>query len=145
MCERQGTAGQWWWHYDARTGSVLDGYPVYAIHQDAMGPMALFAVMAAPGRDYTGAIDRSLAWLESSPELGGASLVDEKADLIWRKVARREPRKATRYLQAAASAIHPGLRVPGTDVLFPPRSIDYEDRPYHLGWLMHAFPAASAP
>jgi hypothetical protein len=142
MCARQGAAGQWWWHYDARTGDVLDGYPVYAIHQDAMGPMALLAVMATSKRDYTANIDRSLAWLESAPELDGASLVDDRADLIWRKVARREPRKATRYLQAAASAIHPGLRFPGTDVLFPPRAVDYEDRPYHLGWLMHAFPGS---
>src|SRR5581483_5746119 len=23
MCERQGAAGQWWWHYDCRTGRVL--------------------------------------------------------------------------------------------------------------------------
>src|SRR5262245_45650970 len=132
MCARQGGAGQWWWHYDARTGAVLEGYPVYAIHQDAMGPMALRAVMAASERDYTAAIDRSLAWLESAPELSGGSLVDDAADLIWRKVARREPRKASRYLQAAASAVHPRLRVPGTDLLFPARSIDHEDRPYHL-------------
>jgi hypothetical protein len=26
----QGDAGQWWWHYDSRTGDVVEGYPVYS-------------------------------------------------------------------------------------------------------------------
>ena len=47
ICELQGTAGQWWWHYDYRTGAVIEEYPVYAIHQDAMGPMALHALREA--------------------------------------------------------------------------------------------------
>ena len=34
---------------DVRTGRVIEGYPVYAIHQDAMGPMALFALEDACG------------------------------------------------------------------------------------------------
>jgi hypothetical protein len=140
ICSAQGAAGQWWWHYDQRTGDVVEGYPVYAIHQDAMAPMALIALQHASGRDYSAAVAKGLAWLERAPELEGGTLVDEQADLIWRKVARREPGKTTRYLQAAASALHSGLRVPGTDALFPPVAIDYEDRPYHLGWLFHAFP-----
>lgn len=140
ICATQGDAGQWWWHYDRRTGAVIEGYPVYAVHQDAMAPMALLALQRASGRDYSAAIARGLSWLARSPELEGGSLVDDGADLIWRKVARREPGKATRYLQAAASAVHQGLRFPGTDALFPPGAIDFEDRPYHLGWLFHAFP-----
>ena len=74
------------------------------------------------------------------PELEGGSLIDDGAGLIWRKVARREPGKLSALLQAAASRLHPRLRVPGLDLLFPP-AIDYEDRPYHLGWVLHAFPA----
>lgn len=140
ICRHQGPAGQWWWHYDCRTGSVIEPYPVYAVHQDAMGPMALFAVQDASGRDFAEAVARSLDWLRSSPELDGGSLVDAEAKLIWRKVARAEPGKLSRYLQATASRIHAGLRVPFVDALFRPGAIDYEDRPYHLGWLLHAFP-----
>ena len=139
---RQGPAGQWWWHYDARTGAVVEGYPVYAVHQDAMAPMALDAARRATGLDGTESINRGLDWLESSPELGGGSLVDDAAGLIWRKVARREPRKLSRSLHAAAARLHPRLRAPGLDRLFPPIAVDYEDRPYHLGWLLYAFPPA---
>jgi hypothetical protein len=141
ICARQGPDGQWWWHYDRRTGDVIERYPVYAVHQDAMAPMALLAVESAAGVDLRPSIDRGLAWLAQAPELGGGSLVDEAADLIWRKVARREPAKLARYLQAAASRLNPALRIPGLDRLFPPGVIDYEDRPYHLGWLLHAWPA----
>jgi hypothetical protein len=144
ICLRQGEAGQWWWHYDRRTGDVVEGYPVYAVHQDSMGPMALFAVQEASGRDFRKPIARGLAWLKSSPELSGESLVDRTAGLIWRKVARREPGKLTRYAQALASRLHSGFRLPATDALFPPRAIDYEDRPYHLGWILHAFTAERA-
>jgi hypothetical protein len=106
--------------------------------------MALHALEAASGRDYSDAVERGLRWLESAPELGGGSLIDEAAGLVWRKVARREPGKAARYLQAAASRVHPALRVPGLDVLLPPGAIDYEDRPYHLGWVLYAWPPDSA-
>ncbi len=143
ICRAQGGAGQWWWHYDRRTGDVIEGYPVYAIHQDAMGPMALFALKNAGGTDFSEAIRKGLDWLEHSPEIRG-TLIDAEADLIWRKVARREPGKLSRYLQAAASRLHPALRVPGTNTLFPPVAIDYEDRPYHLGWLLYAWPGERA-
>jgi hypothetical protein len=139
LCGLQGPAGQWWWHYDVRTGRVIEPYPVYAIHQDAMGPMALFDCAAATGANFDGAVRAGLRWLFSSPELGGGSLLDAGADLLWRKVCRREPAKLARGLQAAASRLHPQLRVPLLDVLLPPTSIDYEDRPYHLGWLLHAW------
>jgi hypothetical protein len=139
LCRLQGDAGQWWWHYDYRTGAILERYPVYAIHQDAMGPMGLFALRDAGGPDYRGAIRLGLQWLLYAPELAGGSLIDRNADLIWRKVARREPRKAVRYLQTAASRVHASFRVPAVDALFPPRVIDHEDRPYHLGWLLYAW------
>jgi hypothetical protein len=144
MCARQGPDGQWWWHYDLRTGDVIERYPVYAIHQDAMAPMALLALERAAGIDLRPRIAKGLAWLMHAPELGGGSLIDESAGLIWRKVARREPPKLSRFAQAAASRLHPALRAPGLDTLFPPCAVDYEDRPYHLGWLLHAWPAGRA-
>ena len=143
ICERQGPAGQWWWHYNVRTGGVVEGYPVYAIHQDAMGPIALCALAQHGGPDYSAAIRKGLDWLWHAPEING-SLIDPRADIIWRKVARREPKKLTRYLKASASYLHPSLGVPGIDWVLPPRIIDAECRPYHLGWLLHAWPAARA-
>jgi hypothetical protein len=139
ICRLQGPAGQWWWHYDRRTGRVIEPYPVYAIHQDAMAPMALLALQAASRTDYSAYIAKGLDWLAHAPELGGGSLIDDRAGLVWRKVARREPRKLCRALQTVATAIHPALRVPGLDRLFPPGAIDFEDRPYHLGWFLYAW------
>ena len=89
-------------------------------------------------------IRRSLHWLARSPELAGGSLIDDRAGLIWRKVARNEPAKLVRYAQAVASRLHVGLRVPGVDSVFPARAVDYEDRPYHLGWVLHAWPTVRA-
>jgi hypothetical protein len=142
FCGLQGADGQWWWHYDRRSGRVVERYPVYAVHQDAMAPMALLALEEATGHDYTPAIARGLAWLQRSPELGGGSLMDSSADVIWRKVARREPAKLSRYAQGLATRLHPRVRVPGLDLLFPPSAVDREDRPYHLGWLLHAWSPA---
>jgi hypothetical protein len=145
ICALQGAAGQWWWHYDHRTGEVIEGYPVYAIHQDAMGPMALRAAADAGGGAFDEHITRGLAWLEASPELNGGTLIDDAAQMLWRKVARREPNKATRYVQAACTMLHPRLRVPGMDLVFPAGVIDYEDRPYHWGWFLYAWAAVQDP
>lgn len=139
MCELQGPSGQWWWHFDVRTGRVVERYPVYAVHQDAMAPMALAALAEASGDEHTRAVQAGLAWLRHVPEIGG-SLIDAEADLIWRKVARHEPGKLVRGLQASASRLHPALRVPGVTLAFRPGWIDYESRPYHMGWILHTWP-----
>ncbi len=138
MCELQGPQGQWWWHYDVRTGKVIERFPVYSVHQDAMGPMALFDLEEVCGENHSEAIERSIQWLIDPPEIA-SSLIDKDADVIWRKVARHEPGKLTRSLQAMASRVHPTLRIPATDLVFRPGYIDYESRPYHMGWLLHAW------
>ncbi len=143
MCALQGPQGQWWWHFDTRTGRVLEPFPVYAVHQDAMGPMALLDLQDAGGPAHRTALQRSLDWLHWSPELAG-SLIDTDADVIWRKVGRHEPGKLTRSLQATLSRVHPQLRVPAVDTLFRPGRVDFETRPYHMGWLLYAWTPARA-
>lgn len=138
MCGLQGPAGQWWWHYDVRTGHVIEPYPVYAVHQDAMGPMALLAAHDCCDVPVDEAVRKSVAWLAYAPEIE-TSLVDSSADVIWRKVCRREPGKLSRGIQALASGVHSGLRVPWLDSLFPPCEVDYESRPYHMGWILYTW------
>jgi hypothetical protein len=101
--------------------------------------MALGALASLGATDVCAHIKAGLDWLWQAPELDGGTLIDNRAATIWRKVARREPGKVSRTLQALASRT-PGRRVPGLDALFPPRVIDYEDRPYHLGWILYAWP-----
>jgi hypothetical protein len=138
MCQMQGPQGQWWWHFDVRTGRVVEHFPVYSVHQDSMAPMALFALAEACGRDYSKSIEKGLCWLSNPVESTGA-LVDKERNIIWRKVARKEPGRLVRTMQAITSRIHPAIRIPAVDIAFPPGSIDYESRPYHMGWILHAW------
>lgn len=138
LCELQGDAGQWWWHYDARDGSVVEEFPVYSVHQHAMAPMVLLDLLEAGGSDHRNEIARGVGWLTSHPEVV-EELVSDRFSLIWRKVARREPRKAARALGAATTALRPGLRMPGIGALLPPTRVDHECRPYELGWLLYGW------
>ena len=141
MCHLQGENGQWWWHYDVRTGKVVECYPVYSVHQDSMAPMALFALAKACGHDHSNSIEKGLCWLSNPTEIA-KSLIDTERNIIWRKVARREPSRLVRGLQAATSRLHSVMRIPAVDLIFPPSSIDYETRPYHMGWILHAWGGA---
>lgn len=138
ICAQQGPAGQWWWHYDVRTGEVVERYPVYSVHQHAMAPMVLFDLAEAGGADRTAEVVRGLRWLGSHPEVA-EELVLDVPGVIWRKVGRREPKKAVRKLSSVTTAVRPGLHLPGLDRTFPPVVVDWECRPYELGWLLYAW------
>lgn len=144
LCQLQGADGQWWWHYDMRTGAVVEQYPVYSVHQHAMAPMALLDLLGAGGGDHRAEIAAGLRWLDTHPEVA-EELIDDRAGVVWRKVGRREPRKAARAVNAAASSVSADWRAPGLDKVLPPRVVDHECRPYELGWLLYAWlPAASS-
>ncbi|WP_407443752.1 hypothetical protein [Rhodococcus sp. (in: high G+C Gram-positive bacteria)] len=142
ICAVQGSAGQWWWHYDSRTRSaarsVVERYPVYSVHQHAMAPMALFDLRECGGDDHISAVESGVDWLFTHPE-SSADLVCDDRNVVWRKVGRREPRKAVRSLSAVTTAARPGLVLPGLDRAFPPGPVDNECRPYELGWLLYAW------
>ena len=136
VCGLQGEAGQWWWHYDLRAGTVVEGYPVYSVHQDAMGPMALLDLCDGGGGDRA-EVRRGLDWMRLSPEVG-RSLVDESLYVIWRKVGRAAG-KSQRTIRAGLSRVYPGLRAAWLDSVFRPSAIDFECRPYHLGWVLYTW------
>jgi hypothetical protein len=140
ICTAQGSGGQWWWHYDSRDGSVVERYPVYSVHQHAMAPMVLFDLWDAGGDDHRAEIVAGLGWIDAHPEVV-EELVSERFGLVWRKVGRREPRKAARALGAATTSLRQGFAVPGVDRVLPPVSVDHECRPYELGWLLYAWHA----
>jgi hypothetical protein len=135
ICAAQGPAGQWWWHYDSRTGEVVEGYPVYTVHQHAMAPMALLDLADAGGTGHLDAIGQGLRWLQGPPEAGQDLVLDEPP-ITWRKVARGDPRKVVRGLRAASTRIRPGMRLPALYRVYRPGPVDHECRPYELGWLL---------
>ena len=51
LMESQGERGQWWWFYSTRARKVIEGYPVYSVHQDAMAFLAMLpAIRLLAGR-----------------------------------------------------------------------------------------------
>jgi hypothetical protein len=143
ICRLQGPDGQWWWHYDARTGDVIEGYPVYTVHQHAMGPMALLDLAEAGGGDYAESIRKGLRWLLGPAELGGGEpmLLDDEG-LTVRKVFRGDPHKIVRGLHTVTTRARSGLRLPVVNRMYRPTSLDRECRPYEFGWLYFAWLAS---
>ncbi|GAA3110234.1 hypothetical protein [Streptosporangium carneum] len=138
ICAAQGEAGQWWWHYDSRTGAVVEGYPVYSVHQLAMAPMALLDLADAGGRLWLDEIVLGLRWMHERPETDEAMVIPE-LDLTWRKAAREDPKKIVRGARAAATRLRAGARLGVLDRVYPPVAVDRECRPYELGWLLYAW------
>ena len=128
ICQRQGPSGEWWWHYDAGTGRVVETYPAYSVHQDGMAPMALFALADVSGRDFTVPIQRGLAWIQGNNELG-RGLVDPSRKLIWRNLQLSAQEQFIRRL-------FPSRQIGVT----PARKLEVnrECRPYELGWALYA-------
>jgi hypothetical protein len=135
ICDVQGEGGQWWWHYDARTGGVVEGFPVYSVHQHAMAPMALLDLADAGGTSHVDAILRGLRWMTDPAETDVPLILDELG-VTWRKVARQDPKKAVRGVRAMTTRMRPDWRLTSLDRVFPPAAIDRECRPYELGWLL---------
>lgn len=129
----RGPRGQWWWHYDARTGAVADSYPVYSVHQYGMAPMALMAVEAAGGPSFKAEIGRSNAWLHDN-ELG-VDMVDVDAGTIWRDIRGLDShaRVLLRKARVLAGARHSGVELPAHQL-----RVNRETRPYEWAWCLYA-------
>jgi hypothetical protein len=127
----QGVLGQWWWHYNSRTGRVLQRYPVYSVHQHGMAPMALFALSEATQMEFSEPIYKGLRWVAGDNELAGDLRVVTPG-LVWRSMyhdgAHRE------YFRNGMSFLGFTGNEPDDDL-----KIKFECRPYELGWLLYAF------
>jgi hypothetical protein len=135
ICNAQGPLGQWWWHYNSDTGNVINQFPVFSVHQHAMGPMALLALGDALRSDFSPWIHKGLNWLTDN-ELA-FDMRDGSSQVIWRCIARPEYR---RYINAARNALSKRDVIESHQDLH----IVFECRPYELGWLLYAFANANA-
>lgn len=145
ILKHQRPLGQWAWHYNVETGSVVDVYPVYSVHQDGMAPMALLPLAEATGLEVEEPIARGVAWLFGDNELE-TSLVDETRALIFRSIRRKQPFKNVLYplkalsMANALGSLDLGARLAKREHVH----IDKELRPYHLGWCLFAFSEIAA-
>ena len=73
----QGPGGEWPWFFDVHTGSPIDVYPVYGVHQDSMSMLFLLPAYdrGLPGMDE--AIERSYAWVLGRNQLGTPTKLNE--------------------------------------------------------------------
>jgi hypothetical protein len=131
ICRAQGELGQWWWLYDSASGRVSSRYPVYAVHQHGMAPMALFAVEEASGKSFKPFVYRGLNWINKN-ELG-VDMRDSEQNLIWRCILPEASRK--KYWEIASSL----LRSKSQEASAGSLKVLYEQRPYEFGWLLFAF------
>lgn len=132
ICEAQGARGQWWWHYDSSTGYVIDGYPVFSVHQHGMAPMALLALSEMTRKDFSPWIHRGLEWIGGRNELQ-LDMENSAAKVVWRCICRKSS-GLNGYVNAALQRriLNPTESGDALKVLF-------ECRPYELGWLLYAF------
>jgi len=131
MCELQGPLGEWNWHYDSVSGRVVSRYPLYSVHQHAMGPMMLFAAGEATGSDFGTAIYRGLAWIGGNNELQ-RDFVEPSLGLVWRSIYLDS-------MDAYTDATLRFLRLRSGTADSRRLKVRYECRPYELGWLLYAF------
>lgn len=133
ICGLQGSHGQWWWYYDAKTGGIAGRYPVYSVHQEGMAPMALFAAAEKTGADYEVPIYKGLEWITGNNELG-VDMRDFARRTIWRNFYEKRwnhNRKLELLAAILGNHTHEDDQV-NLEIL-------YECRPYCFGWLLYAF------
>ena len=141
--ELQGPHGEWWWVYHSHRARTAVRYPVYGVHQDAMGPMALYAAALADGcsERYDAAALKSLQWFDTTPDAPRAELVDAPRGVVWRAVQHDDPAMTGRLGLGEGELKRMG-RVAwlGSADDRPLRDgfVCPECRPYHLGWVLLA-------
>jgi hypothetical protein len=144
IVEEQGPLGQWWWIYSTRSRDVLQGYPVYSVHQDGMAFIALAPFGELGLRPYDEALGLGLDWLYGANELG-VSLVEEDPPLIPRCIQRKGSEadgiygiSRAGFARVIAGSLRPAS-VKDAKHESPDRlEVLRECRSYHLGWLLCA-------
>lgn len=149
ICDLQGPNGEWWWIYDTRNGSIAMDFPVYSVHQDSMGPMALLRVMQALKRKpakYVAAISKGLEYLfEYCGESAADRFIDTEYSAVWRALVRDVPGEDPALMPFGLSKMErdqlfrKGWPAPfrrEKDLSALPQRILREARPYCPGWIL---------
>jgi hypothetical protein len=126
----------WPWLFHADRAVVVEPYEVYSVHQDAMAPMALFALAEAVGdQSYARAAVEGFQWCFGRNELGFV-FYDRANRFAHRSIKRRGPAHS---LNLWANAGLGGLLGVAARTEFGGVEINTTCRPYHLGWILEAW------
>lgn len=138
LVARRGPLKQWWWHYRPDDGSVSRRYPVYAVHQHGMAPMAFITLAVAGAEEYRDLAWPGLDWLRNN-ELG-VPMRDKDAGTIWRDIQLDES-PVTKRLRDVGEM----LGMDGGGAAAPRLRLNRETRPYEWGWCLMAGALLSPP
>jgi hypothetical protein len=148
----QGPFGEWPWHYDSRTGRVLEGYEIYAVHQVAMAMLFLLPAMRAGIVEAEPSIRRSYRWILGANELG-IPMFHEDPFMPYRSIRRRmgalAPASRSR-IQGAARMMERGrawlladsrraLGLPARAARTSSLEVNSECRSYEVGWMLYVW------
>jgi len=128
--------GGWPWLYHADHAVVVEPYEVYSVHQDAMAPMALFALAEAVGdQSYAVAAAEGLQWCFGRNELGFA-FYDQARLFAHRSIKRRGPaHQVSLWVNVGLG----GLLGRTSRIGMGGVEVNATCRPYHLGWILEAW------
>jgi hypothetical protein len=126
----------WPWLFHSDHGVVVEPYEVYSVHQDAMAPMALFALAEAVGdQSYARAAVEGFQWCFGRNELGFV-FYDQANKFAHRSIKRRG---SAHSLNLWANAGLGGLLGLAARTQFGGVEVNTTCRPYHLGWILEAW------
>lgn len=144
IVEAQGSLGQWWWIYSTEARTVIEGYPVYSVHQDGMAFLGLLELEKLGIGGYREALALGVDWELGANELG-TSLVSHEPASIARCIQRRGSDADGTYGLSKANLVQlfPRSLAPrraGDRTGATPEKLEMlmECRSYHLGWLLYA-------
>jgi hypothetical protein len=133
----QGANGEWPWFFDAETGSILDFYEVYSVHQFGMAPAFLERAEQYGVADAKAAIVKGFEWATGKNQLKIPMLMPD-LHLTVRSQARRGElhTKRWRLVRAIGNSVfgNPSSLVDPSHL-----QLRLECRSYELGWILWSF------
>jgi hypothetical protein len=133
--QHQGPRGEWPWLMDTRSGTPIDVYPVFSVHQDSMAMLFLLPALGSGMHETAPAIERSLGWGFGVNELG-VGFYRTEPFLAHRSIERVESHpRVRRYLRSFAPRPASRAEPFGT----ARARVNAECRSYHLGWILYVW------
>ncbi len=140
VVQTQGPNGEWPWFFDVPTGSPVDLYPVYGVHQDSMAMLFLLPSLDAGVPGVAEAIRRSYAWVLGANQLN-TPMIEFDPFIRFRSIERIGPMaRPRRYARSMLPRIHLRARLGSySDHVH----INRECRSYEMGWLVYVWAGRS--
>ena len=144
IVEAQGPLGQWWWLYSSRSRKVLEGYPVYSVHQDGMAFLGLMELEKLGVGNFAEPLSLGLDWLYGANELE-VCMVEREPPIINRCIQRTGSHadriygiSRSNFTRTIARSFAPRVIRDRSEAAPQRLEVLRECRSYHLGWLLYA-------